>query len=99
MEKALLIGIITQDQSEIAAKESIDLIKDVGAEPVMLLIGLDRKEKGSGDISASNELELNYGIKIKSIIDLNLLIQFSKSDPNFEKYIKDLEDYRSKWGA
>ena len=81
-----------------AAKESIDLIKDVGAEPVMLLIGLDRKEKGSGDISASNELELNYGIKIKSIIDLNLLIQFSKSDPNFEKYIKDLEDYRSKWG-
>ena len=36
---------------------------------------------------------------IKSIIDLNLLIQFSKSDPNFEKYIKDLEDYRSKWGA
>lgn len=82
-----------------AAKESIDLIKDVGAEPVMLLIGLDRKEKGSGDISASSELELNYGIKIKSIIDLNLLIQFSKSDPNFEKYIKDLEDYRSKWGA
>ena len=64
----------------------------------MLLIGLDRKEKGSGDISASNELELNYGIKIKSIIDLNLLIQFSKSDPNFEN-IKDLEDYRSKWGS
>ena len=57
----------------------------------MLLIGLDRKEKGSGDISASNELELNYGIKIKSIIDLNLLIQFSKSDPNFEKYFKDLK--------
>ena len=65
----------------------------------MLLIGLDRKEKGSGDISASKELELNYGIKIKSIIDLNLLIQFSKTAPNFEKYINNLEDYRSKWGA
>ena len=61
-----------------AARESIDLIKGLNANPKLFIVGLDRQEKGMGDLSAKSELERDFGIIIESIVNLDALIQFSK---------------------
>ena len=82
-----------------AARESIEKIKSIGANPKVMLVGLDRQEKGSSDISAKAELEDDFGLTVSSIVNLDLLISFVSDDPNFKEFKSDLEEYRSNWGA
>ena len=82
-----------------AARESIEQIKSIGANPKVMLVGLDRQEKGSSEISAKAELENDFGLTVSSIVNLDLLISFVSDDPNFKEFKSDLEEYRSNWGA
>lgn len=82
-----------------AARESIELINNIGAVPKVFIVGLNRQEKGSGDLSASDELQKEFGITVKSIVDLNTLISFSEDNPDFEEYLGELKSYRENWGA
>ena len=82
-----------------AARESIVKIKSIGANPKIMLVGLDRQEKGSSDISAKTELENDFGLTVSSIVDLDLLISFVSDESNFKEFKGDLEEYRNNWGA
>ena len=82
-----------------AARESIVKIKSIGANPKIMLVGLDRQEKGSSDISAKAELENDFGLTVSSIVDLDLLISFVSDESNFKEFKGDLEEYRNNWGA
>ena len=81
------------------ARESIEKIKSIGANPKIMLVGLDRQEKGSSNISAKAELENDFGLIVSSIVNLDLLISFVSDDPNFKEFKSDLEEYRNNWGA
>ena len=82
-----------------AAKESIEMIKSAGAYPKVMLVGLDRQERGGGNLSARRELEEEYGMKVISIINLDTLIAYSESNPGFETHLDRLQAYRNQWGA
>jgi orotate phosphoribosyltransferase len=82
-----------------AAKESIECIQSLGANPKIMLIGLDRQEKGQSELSARAELEDVYGMQVISIINLDSLIQFSAEDLNYSEYLPQLKSYRENWGA
>ena len=82
-----------------AARESIELINNIGANPKLFIVGLNRQEKGSGEVSASDELQNDFGIIVKSFVDLNTLISFSESNPDYEEFLEELKSYREKWGA
>jgi len=82
-----------------AAKESIEMIKLIGAYPKIMLVGLDRQERGGGNLSARRELEEEYGMKVISIINLDTLIAYSESNPGFETHLDRLQAYRNQWGA
>ena len=82
-----------------AAKESIENIQSLNAIPKLFVVGLDRQEKGNGEISAKKELENNFNISVTSIIDLDALIRFSNNNKNFNSYVLLLEKYRDNWGA
>ena len=82
-----------------AAKESIEMIKSIGAYPKIMLVGLDRQERGGGNLSARRELEEEYGMKVISIINLDTLIAYSESNPGFEIHLDSLQAYRNQWGA
>ena len=82
-----------------AARESIELIKNTGANPKSFIVGLDRQEKGSGELSASNELAKDFGINVISIVNLDTLISFSENNPDHKKYLAELRGYRENWGA
>ena len=82
-----------------AARESIKLIESMNAKAKFFVIGLDRQEKGNGDKSAKTELEEDFGINIVSIIDLDVLIEFSSNNQNFHSHVNKLNQYRNTWGA
>lgn len=82
-----------------AGRESIELIKEVSANPKAFIVGLDRQEKGNTDNSASQELCDEYNIEFISIINLDTLIEFVKSDTQFNNYLDELNEYREVWGA
>jgi orotate phosphoribosyltransferase len=82
-----------------AARESIELIKNIHANPKIFVVGLNRQEKGSGNLSASDELQNDFGITVKSIVDLNTLISFSETNADYEQFLDELKNYREQWGA
>jgi orotate phosphoribosyltransferase len=82
-----------------AARQSIELIKNIGAVPKVFVVGLDRQEKGLSEESASSELQNDFGIIVKSIVNLDTLISFTKNDPSYVQHLDSLMAYREKWGT
>jgi orotate phosphoribosyltransferase len=82
-----------------AARESIETIQNLNAMPKIFIVGLDRQEKGNGELSAKKELENDFNIHVSSIIDLDALIKFSSNKKSFNSYVSHLENYRDSWGA
>ena len=82
-----------------AGRESIELIKNLSATPSSFIVGLDRQEKGLSELSSSKELEIEFNLKVESIINLDSLIAFVKNDPSFNIHLDSLNKYRESWGA
>jgi len=82
-----------------AARESIKILDNLNATPKNFLVGLDRQEKGNSELSAKTELEKDFGIHVSSIINLDVLINYSHDNQNFRSFVEELEQYRVSWGA
>jgi orotate phosphoribosyltransferase len=82
-----------------AARESIKILEDLNAIPKIFLVGLDRQEKGTGNLSAKEELEKDFGIHVSSIVNLEALIEYSHNSKDFHSYTFELKQYRNSWGA
>lgn len=57
-----------------AVRESIDLIRAAGAEPVGVALALDRQERGLTERSAVQEVQAQYGLRCVAIVTLDALI-------------------------
>ena len=58
-----------------AVRESLDIIRGAGAEPVAVALALDRQERGQGALTAVQEVEKEHGLKCVSIVTLADLIE------------------------
>jgi len=84
-----------------SVRESFDIIKQHHAEPVGVIIALDRQEKGSGNISAIREIESQYTIPVISIIRLEHLIDYLQNysqDDEISHYADKISAYREQYG-
>src|SRR5262249_34429308 len=59
-----------------AVNESLDVISSRGATPAGVVISLDRMERGTGDLSAIQEIEKRHGIPVVSVASLDDLMGF-----------------------
>ncbi len=59
-----------------SARESIELIRNAGAEVAGIAIALDRQERGEGERSATQELTARHGFPCIAIANLEDLIRF-----------------------
>jgi orotate phosphoribosyltransferase len=55
-------------------REAVDLIRQHGGVPVGLCIAFDRRERGGGSFSASQEFEREYRIPVHAVATCNDLI-------------------------
>ena len=79
-----------------AIRESLALINTLGARVCAVTIALDRQEKGSGELSAIQELE-QQGLQVISIIKLEHILEYlGNSGQNQQK--KAIETYLARYG-
>lgn len=82
-----------------AIREAVDIIRAAGATPAGVLIALDRQERGSGTLSAVQQVEQDYGLKVASIAQLDDLIRYLEHNPAQSESLQKLRDYRAEFGA
>ncbi|WP_118841907.1 orotate phosphoribosyltransferase [Haemophilus haemolyticus] len=82
-----------------AIRESMELISANQAELAAVLIALNRKERGKGELSAIQEVERDYQCQVLSIIDLDDLMQFIEQDPRYSSHLLEMRAYRTEFGV
>jgi orotate phosphoribosyltransferase len=58
-----------------AIRESLEIIRAAGAQPVGVALSLDRQERGQGALTAVQEVEKEQGLRCVSIVTLSDLIE------------------------
>ena len=99
----IIDDVITDGASK---RESVDMIRAAGAEPVAVLIAMDRQERvGSDDNlaahSAVESFAREYGFPvfaIANLADLMLYLQ-STDDAPLAMYLARVQSYRERYGA
>jgi orotate phosphoribosyltransferase len=83
-EAGLIVGTALQGRVVIvddvitagtAVRESVELIRSLGAQPVAVALALDRQERGLGAQSAVQEVSSQFGLQCVSILTLDGLIE------------------------
>ncbi|HKQ82761.1 MAG TPA: orotate phosphoribosyltransferase [Steroidobacteraceae bacterium] len=81
-----------------ALRESLQIIEAHGAVPAGVVIALDRQERGTGELSAVQEVQSRYGLPVHSILKLSDLISYleQQSDPG---QLEAMRRYREEYGV
>ena len=88
-----------------SVRESVDLIRNAGAEPAAVLIALDRMERSGnaseiGEKSAVQAVEQEFDLPVIAIANLADLMAFLavSSDAELTNYLPAVKAYRDKYG-
>jgi orotate phosphoribosyltransferase len=87
-----------------AVRESLEIIRAAGAQPVGVALALDRQERGRGSVSAVQELEQQHGLRCVSIVTLADLIDAVSRPPDARlrisvEQLTALRAYQERYGA
>ncbi|MEI7967760.1 MAG: orotate phosphoribosyltransferase [Betaproteobacteria bacterium] len=82
-----------------SVRESVNIIRDSGAEPAGVLIALDRQERGQGSLSAAQEVEDLFQVPVLSIATLADIQSYLSGRPGFETSAAAIESYRQRFGV
>lgn len=82
-----------------SVRESVELIRAAGAVPAGVVIALDRMERGTGELSAVQEVERGYGIPVFSVANLDDLIAYLEGNPELERSLVAVTEYRARYGV
>ena len=81
-----------------AIREVMQIIQAQGAQAAGVLIALDRQERGSGELSAIQEVERDFKMPVLSIVSLAQVLQFLTESPELKQYLPAVERYRENYG-
>lgn len=82
-----------------SVRQSVNLIKASRAIPCGVVIALDRMERGSGELSAVQEVEQNYGMPVISIATLEDLVAYLQRDDKLSINLAAVKKYREQYGV
>src|SRR5690348_16378052 len=82
-----------------AVRESLGIIRDAGAQPDGVLVALDRQERGSGALLATQELTAEHGVPVIAIVGLNDVMDYVGGNPGLAEQRDRMAVYRSRYGV
>ena len=84
-----------------AVKEAATIISENGAKLNGIVIAMDRQERGTGILSAIQEIEREYQIRVVSIINLQSIIDYLGKSKNaaLQQYLAAVKAYRGEFGV
>ena len=83
-----------------AVREAAEIISDNRAKLNGIAVAMDRQEKGTGELSAIQEIEQSYRIKVVSIISLQNIVDYLMASENdkLQPYLDAVVAYREEFG-
>ena len=83
-----------------AVLEAAEIISDNRAKLNGIAVAMDRQEKGTGELSAIQEIEQSYRIKVVSIISLQNIVDYLMASENdkLQPYLDAVVAYREEFG-
>jgi orotate phosphoribosyltransferase len=82
-----------------SVRESVEIIRRAGATPVGVAIAIDRQERGTGELSAVQEVERTQGMPVIAIARLADLIAYLAGQPALEQHLAAVRRYRETYGV
>ncbi|SED07077.1 orotate phosphoribosyltransferase [Pseudomonas anguilliseptica] len=82
-----------------AIREVMQIIQAQGAQAAGVLIALNRQERGTGELSAIQEVERDYGMPVVSIVSLEQVLEYLAEDAELKQYLPAVEAYRAEYGS
>lgn len=82
-----------------SVRESVELIKAASAIPGGVVIALDRMERGTGELSAVQEVQQAHGLSVTPIINLNDLVAYLQHHAELSQYLQAVQGYRERYGV
>ncbi len=82
-----------------SVRESVDIITAAGAVPAAVIIALDRMERGTGALSAVQEVEASFDIPVISVACLEDLIAYLGDSPELQGNLEAVSRYRAEYGV
>lgn len=81
-----------------SVNQSVAIIRNAMAHPVGVTVALDRQERGLDDISAIQEVEQKYGLRVLSIISLDNLVEYLQAQGGQTDDLERIQEYRNQYG-
>jgi orotate phosphoribosyltransferase len=81
-----------------AIREAIEIITAAGGQPAGVVLALDRQERGTGQLSAVQEVEQTLRLPVTSILRLADLVDYLEQSGN-ESQLAATRAYRSQYGV
>ncbi|THF62826.1 orotate phosphoribosyltransferase [Pseudothauera nasutitermitis] len=82
-----------------SVRESVNIIRAAGAEPAGVVIALDRMERGTGALSAVQEVRETFGIPVIAVATLEDLIGYLADMPQLVANLDAVMAYRERYGT
>jgi orotate phosphoribosyltransferase len=79
--------------------ESMAIIKNENAAAAGVMISLDRQERGSGDLSAVDDVMQRYEIPVHSLVTLVNIVEYLEGSGDWKAEIERIIGYRSQYGC
>ena len=82
-----------------AIKNTLTKLEKYNLQTDTLLVLLDRQEKGSSNISASEEIKKDFNIQVHSLINITDIIEFVTNTSEFNEFKDSIIQYKEKYGS
>ncbi len=82
-----------------SVRESVQLIDAAGASLAGVAIALDRQERGTGDSSAVQQVEQEFGVPVVPVVTLEDLVRWLEGNGRHADHLEAIRDYSSRYGA
>ncbi len=82
-----------------SVRESVDIIRQSSATPCAVAIALDRMERGTGALSAVQEVREAYGIPVIALATLDDLVSYLATDRGRARELEAVQAYRERYGV
>lgn len=81
-----------------AIRESMQIIQDSQAQLAGVVVALDRQERGKQELSAIQQIELDYQCRVISLITLDNLLTYLANKPELSDHLDEVKTYQQRYG-
>jgi orotate phosphoribosyltransferase len=82
-----------------AIREVVEIVASAGAEVAAIVVAIDRQERGTGELSAVQEVERDLGVRVRAIVTLDDVVEHLAETGQFAEHLDAVHAYRDEFGV